>query len=95
MHFKSLYVAVVVALSAVEVAAHAAIAPALGVAKDPVRNDAQRPSKQSPCGNIDIASNIDSSTAVTADASGVFKTSITNFNGLVCPLSSLNLRRAC
>ena len=60
--------------------AHAAISPALGVAGNPVRNDVQRPSAASPCGNVNIAKNIDTSTAVAADANGSFSPSITNFN---------------
>ncbi|KAI9063835.1 hypothetical protein FKP32DRAFT_1666283 [Trametes sanguinea] len=61
--------------------AHAAIAPALGVKGTPVRNDVQRPSKNSECGNVNIAQNIDTSTAVQAAANGTFAATITNFNG--------------
>ncbi|KAI8974591.1 hypothetical protein BD414DRAFT_498142 [Trametes punicea] len=61
--------------------AHAAVAPALGVKGTPVRNDIQRPSKNSECGNVNIAQNIDSSTAVQAAANGTFAATIINFNG--------------
>ncbi|KAI0657916.1 hypothetical protein C8Q70DRAFT_900342, partial [Cubamyces menziesii] len=61
--------------------AHAAIAPALGVKGTPVRNDVQRPSKNSECGNVNIAQNIDTSTAVQAAANGTFAATIINFNG--------------
>ncbi|EIW58865.1 uncharacterized protein TRAVEDRAFT_85634, partial [Trametes versicolor FP-101664 SS1] len=66
---------------ALQAHAHAAIAPALGVKGTPVRNDAQRPQKNSECGNIDIAKNFDSSTAIQAAANGSFVATITNFNG--------------
>ncbi|KAI0793628.1 hypothetical protein C8Q74DRAFT_1181555, partial [Fomes fomentarius] len=60
--------------------AHAAIAPMLGVQGTPVRKDVQRPSNARPCGKVNVAQNLDSSTAVTADANGQFQTTITNFN---------------
>ncbi|KAF2108605.1 hypothetical protein BDV96DRAFT_692413 [Lophiotrema nucula] len=75
-----LLVGAVLSFSAVQVAAHAAINPALGVTGTAVRNDVQRPSANKPCGNADLAA-IDTSTAVTADASGSFTTTIQNFNG--------------
>ncbi len=78
---KSLVAAVALCLSlSLEVRAHAAIAPALGVQGTPVRNNAQRPSTARPCGNTNIAQTIDSSTAVTAAANGQFQATITNFN---------------
>ena len=60
--------------------AHAAVAPALGVKGNPARSDVQRPSQAKPCGNIDIAQNLDTSTAVNANANGSFAASITDFN---------------
>ncbi|EIW58864.1 uncharacterized protein TRAVEDRAFT_90078, partial [Trametes versicolor FP-101664 SS1] len=66
---------------ALQAHAHAAISPALGIKGTPVRNDAQRPQKNSECGNIDIAKNFDSSTAIQAAANGSFVATITNFNG--------------
>ena len=61
-------------------AAHAAINPALGLTKNAVRSDVQRPSTQKPCGNANLAA-IDTSTAVAANANGQFTTTIQNFNG--------------
>ena len=60
--------------------AHAAIAPALGVKGNPIRSDVQRPSSGSPCGNVNIAQTLDTSTAVPASANGSFSASITDFN---------------
>ena len=64
-----------------QVTAHAAVAPVLGVQGNPKRSDVQRPSAAKPCGNVDIASKFDSSTPVSADANGSFKVSATSFNG--------------
>jgi hypothetical protein len=61
--------------------AHAAVAPALGVKGTPSRSDVQRPSTGKPCGNVDIAQNLDSSTAVPAGANGTFSATAINFNG--------------
>jgi hypothetical protein len=61
--------------------AHAGVNPALGLKGLLVRSDVQRPSAKSPCGNVNIAQNLDSSTSVQADASGNFPFTITNFNG--------------
>jgi hypothetical protein len=81
MLFKSILVpAAILAFSAVEVCAHAAINPALGVKATAVRNDVQRPSANKPCGNAALTA-IDTSTAVTADASGSFTVNVQNFNG--------------
>jgi hypothetical protein len=41
--------------------AHAAIAPALGAEGTPTLDDVQEPSTSSPCGNINIADNLDTS----------------------------------
>ncbi|KAJ2972405.1 hypothetical protein NUW54_g12275 [Trametes sanguinea] len=79
---KSFIAAAALCLSlSLQAHAHAAIAPALGVKGTPVRNDVQRPSKNSECGNVNIAQNIDTSTAVQAAANGTFAATITNFNG--------------
>ncbi|KAJ7191114.1 hypothetical protein GGX14DRAFT_381459 [Mycena pura] len=53
--------------------------PALGV-KTPARSDVQRPSTAKPCGTIDIASNLDSSTALPAAADGSVTMNVENFN---------------
>ncbi|KAJ7900571.1 hypothetical protein B0H14DRAFT_2429155 [Mycena olivaceomarginata] len=55
--------------------------PALGVTGSPVRNDAQRLSTTKPCGNTDIASNLDKATAVPVEADGsTVMLNVTNFN---------------
>ncbi|KAJ7751336.1 hypothetical protein B0H14DRAFT_3513260 [Mycena olivaceomarginata] len=55
--------------------------PALGVTGSPVRNDAQRLSTAKPCGNTDIASNLDKATAVPVEADGsTVMLNVTNFN---------------
>lgn len=69
-----------VALS-LQVQGHALITPALGVKGKGVRNDVQRPSGDKPCGNIDFAKNLDTSTPVVAGADGSFALTVTNFNG--------------
>lgn len=79
MLFKTCVSVIVVAYGAVQVTAHAAIAPALGVSGTPSRSDVQRPSVNKPCGNQALSA-IDTSKAVIADASGNFQVSITNFN---------------
>jgi hypothetical protein len=61
------------------VAAHAGVTPALGVANLD-RNGVQNPSDNRPCGNVNIAQNIDSSQAVAANNGAVQITAI-NFNG--------------
>ncbi|KAF1946781.1 hypothetical protein EJ02DRAFT_335169 [Clathrospora elynae] len=81
MLFKSILISsALLAFSAVEVSAHAAINPALGVKGTAVRNDVQRPSAAKPCGNAALTG-IDASTAVQADAAGAFTVNVTNFNG--------------
>jgi hypothetical protein len=80
MLFKSLIVpTAILAFSATNVLAHSIISPALGVKAAAVRNDVQRPSTQKPCGNAALTA-IDTSTAVTADASGSFTVDVQNFN---------------
>ena len=60
--------------------AHAGVTPALGVKGALSRSDVQRPSTADPCGNVNIAQTLDSSTAVPADANGTFSPTIQNFN---------------
>lgn len=67
----------------VQVNAHAAIAPALGVDGTPVRADVQRPSTASPCGTVNVASTLDTSTPVQAAADGTFTATATDFNAYV------------
>lgn len=59
--------------------AHAAIAPALGVKGAPTLSDVQEPSSSSPCGNVDISDNLDTSTVAAAAAGGQFSIDVTNF----------------
>ncbi|KAH9478572.1 hypothetical protein JR316_0009029 [Psilocybe cubensis] len=67
---------------ALQVSAHAAISPALGVRGTPARNNVKRPNNANPCGaNVNIASTLDSSTAVTANAAGAVNVVAINFNG--------------
>lgn len=65
--------------------AHAIITPALGVNGSATRNDVQRPTTQSPCGNVNIATELPLSTPIIALANGSFIANITNFNGCVHP----------
>lgn len=66
-----------------QVHAHAGVSPALSVSGDLTRNDVQRPSSSSPCGNVNIAKSLDSSTTVKAETNGSFAATVTNFNGYV------------
>jgi len=73
--------ALLLALS-LQVNAHAAVAPALGVSGTPVRNDVKRPNTASPCGaGVNIAAALGSSKAVAANAAGVIDATALNFNG--------------
>lgn len=65
-----------------QVTAHAAVSPLLGVTGATTRGDVQRPTGANPCGaGINIASKFDSSTAATADAKGSVQLNATCFNG--------------
>jgi hypothetical protein len=66
-----------------QVNAHSGITPALGVSGTFARGNVQRPSTASPCGNINVAQNIDTSTPVVAAANGQFTATVTNFNAYV------------
>jgi len=79
MFSKIFAVAAVVLTFSAHVHAHAAIAPALGVAGTPKRANVQRPSTASPCGKASLAA-IDTSTPVAAAADGTFAVTATNFN---------------
>ncbi|KAJ7155833.1 hypothetical protein C8R46DRAFT_1116564 [Mycena filopes] len=71
---------VVLALS-LRASAHAMPSPALGVKGLPARSDVQRPSTKSPCGSVNIASSLDTSTAVPVEADGTtVMLNVTNFN---------------
>ncbi|KAJ6523857.1 hypothetical protein B0H19DRAFT_646931 [Mycena capillaripes] len=65
---------------AAQTSAHAIPNPALGVKGTPKRSDTQRPSTAKPCGKIDIATNLDTSTAIPAAADGTVTLQVQNFN---------------
>jgi hypothetical protein len=81
MFSKSLVASIFLIASISSANAHAGVSPALGVKGQLTRNDVQRPSANSPCGNVNIPQNIDSSTPIQADATGNFSPNITDFNG--------------
>jgi len=84
MFSKIWTLAALVLVLALQVTAHAAISPALGVSGTPVRNDVKRPNANSPCGaGVNVANTIDKSTAVVANAAGSFQASAISFNGCV------------
>lgn len=66
-----------------QASAHAIINPALGVTGTPSRNDVQRPSAQSPCGNVNVAQTIDTTQPISLQAQGTFAAVIQNFNAYV------------
>lgn len=79
-NFKSFVASAALLLAlAAQANAHAAPVPALGVAK-PARSDVQRPSNNAPCGNVNIAQTLDSSTATAASAAGSVTIGVQNFN---------------
>ncbi|KAI0754369.1 hypothetical protein C8Q80DRAFT_1266011 [Daedaleopsis nitida] len=62
---KNVVAAVALLLGAsLQADAHAAISPMLGVKGKPQRSNVQRPSVAKPCGNVNIAQALDSSTAI-------------------------------
>lgn len=61
--------------------AHALINPALGVNGQGTRNDVQNPSTANPCGKINIAQTLDTSTALPVSSNGSISPTITDFNG--------------
>lgn len=62
------------------VSAHCAIVPMLGVTGTPARSDVQQPSTAKPCGSVNVASTLDTSTPVQAAADGTFTVNATDFN---------------
>jgi len=65
-----------------QVNAHATVAPVMGVQGNPSRGDVKRPGAADPCGTrVNITSEFNSSTAVTADTTGSFKVNATSYNG--------------
>jgi len=80
MFSKYLTVAVVFLAASIEVHAHAAVAPVLGVAGTPKRSDVKRPSTAAPCGaGVNIAQELGTSQAVTANGDS-FTVQAINFN---------------
>jgi len=65
---------------AAQTSAHAMPSIALGVSGAPTRNDVQRPSTAQPCGTIDPATTLDTSTAIPAAADGSVTMNVQNFN---------------
>ncbi|KAJ7471067.1 hypothetical protein FB451DRAFT_326589 [Mycena latifolia] len=65
---------------AAQTSAHAIPSPALGVAGAPARSDVQRPSTAKPCGTIDPATTLDTSTAIPVAADGTVTMNVVNFN---------------
>jgi hypothetical protein len=81
MFSKAFFASALVVAFSVQAHAHAGISPALGVNKAQLsRSDVQRPSAAQPCGNVNIAQNLDSSTPVNAAADGTFTATVTDFN---------------
>ncbi|KAJ6617515.1 hypothetical protein B0H10DRAFT_1304976 [Mycena sp. CBHHK59/15] len=73
--YASLFLALIAQTSA-----HAIPSPALGVKGKPARSDVQRPSTAKPCGNVNMAATLDSSTAIPVAADGSVTMSVVNFN---------------
>jgi hypothetical protein len=53
--------------------------PALGVSGTPSAQDVQNPTDAKPCGDINIAQNLETSTPIQADQDGKFSPSIISF----------------
>ena len=83
MLFKFISASALVFGLALQAQGHAIISPALGVTGTPTRNDVQRPSNNSPCGNVNIAQTVGTTTPIVANADGSFTATITNFNTYV------------
>jgi len=65
---------------ATQTSAHAMPSVALGVKGTVKKSDVQRPSTATPCGNVAIAANLDTSTAVPAAADGTVTMNIQSFD---------------
>ena len=84
MFSKSLAATVSLLAYVLSANAHTGITPALGISGTFTKSDSQRvASTNAPCGNADVASAIDSSTAVPVNADGTFDVTATNFNACV------------
>jgi len=73
------YASLFLALAA-QTSAHAMPSIALGVSGAPTRSDVQRPSTAKPCGTIDPATTLDTSTAIPVAADGSVTMNVQNFN---------------
>lgn len=81
MFSKAFAIAFLVLASSLQVHAHAAVSPVLGVGNSPQRSDVKRPNNLQTCGlNVDIAGTVDSSTPAQAAADGTVTMTATNFN---------------
>ncbi|KAI0266508.1 hypothetical protein BC834DRAFT_843099 [Gloeopeniophorella convolvens] len=80
MFSKSLIASILCLGLTSSVNAHALINPALGVKGTAVRGDVQRPSTADPCGNVNIAQTLGTSTPVVAAADGTVSTTVVDFN---------------
>lgn len=78
--FSKIWSSAVVVTFALNVHAHAGVTPALGVAGTFARSDVQRPSAAEPCGTVNVAAAVGTSTPVVAAADGTFTATATNFN---------------
>ena len=69
--------------AASSVSAHAIFTPAIGiVGRAAVRADVERVTAAAPCGpNVDVATAVPDSTAVTLNSDGTFTVTVTDFNG--------------
>lgn len=77
--FSTATALLVLASLALNVAGQTIITPAIGVKGAAKQADVQQASNRSPCGNINIASAVAASTAVTASAKGTFGVTVQNF----------------
>jgi hypothetical protein len=78
MFAKFFTTSLVLLTAASSVSAHTLFAPALGVKGNGARSDVQRANNN--CGNANVASTIDSSTAIPLAADGTFTVTATDFN---------------
>jgi hypothetical protein len=65
--------------------------PALGVQGTPKRSDTQRPTDAKPCGKVNIASNLDTSTAIAAAADGTVTMNVQNCASIFPDLPSIGV----
>ncbi|KAF9500673.1 hypothetical protein BDN71DRAFT_1501879 [Pleurotus eryngii] len=78
---KAVFGAILALAFSVQVSAHAGATPAPGVAGQFTRGDVERPSTANPCGEVNIAQNLNTATPIVAAADGTFTATVQNFNG--------------